>query len=207
MTIFFFFFVLLLSYLFWDVFLLQLKLFSALDLSIVELRSLFKHEDLAKSFQQLVENPPTLLMRTMLSALQVHPSLTSFMKTMLIKLTTKHQVWQHKTLWEGFLRVFQKTLPKSVTVIFNLPPLQVHEVLHRVHGAKACVLEFIDSKQLHKQPRVMALATVLGLQEETNGGGGNENGSFTSPSSSSSSSSVSSSTSYTPLCFLINLVS
>merc|ERR1712071_626419 len=101
----------------------------AIKLCVVEKR-VYTQEVLAVVFQQLMEqNPlPTLMMRTVLQSLNIHPKLSGFVMNMLQRLIVK-QVWKQKSLGR-----FQKVLREHKTAKFRSHPPTTSENPSRVVG-------------------------------------------------------------------------
>lgn len=129
------------------------NMMTAIKLCVVEKR-VYTQEVLAVVFQQLMDqNPlPTLMMRTVLQSLNIHPKLSGFVMNMLQRLIVK-QVWKQKKAWEGFRKCCENTKPQSFAVILQLPPKILQELLEKSPGIKdpllAHVMDFTDSQRMH----------------------------------------------------------
>ncbi|KAF5275676.1 hypothetical protein FQA39_LY06788 [Lamprigera yunnana] len=93
-------------------------------------KQVFTQEVLAVVLQQLMDQTslPTLLMRTVIQALSLHPRLSGFVMNILQRLILK-QVWKQKVVWEGFVKCCLKTRPQSFSVLMQLPAPQLAEAL------------------------------------------------------------------------------
>ncbi|XP_063385231.1 symplekin [Cydia fagiglandana] len=85
-------------------------------------KQVFTQEVLAIVLQQLIEEPdiPVLLMRTVLQALTLHPSLQPLVLNIL-QLLIEKEVWNNKVAWEGWVKCCERTLPGSAAVLRALP--------------------------------------------------------------------------------------
>ncbi|CAB4065455.1 SYMPK [Lepeophtheirus salmonis] len=79
-------------------------------------KSIYTQEVLVIVLQQLMELPtiPLLLMRTVIQSLTAYPKLIGFVMNILQRLIVK-QVWRQKTLWDGFVKCCERTVPQSYT--------------------------------------------------------------------------------------------
>lgn len=104
-------------------------LVNAITLCLKE-KDCYTQDILAIVLQQLVDATPlpTLMMRTILQSLTLHPAMATFVNNLLLKLIPK-QVWKQKVLWEGFLKCCQRLRPASFAVMLTLPPMQLQDAL------------------------------------------------------------------------------
>lgn len=109
-------------------------------------RSVYTQEVLAVVMQHLMDqNPlPTLLMRTVLQSLSLYPRLSGFVMNILQRLIVK-QVWKQKKVWEGFIKCCQRTKPQSFSVMLQLPPKYLHELLNTSDDLKEPLLSHVMS--------------------------------------------------------------
>uniref|UniRef100_A0A1Q3F080 Putative mrna cleavage and polyadenylation factor ii complex subunit pta1 n=1 Tax=Culex tarsalis TaxID=7177 RepID=A0A1Q3F080_CULTA len=91
----------------------------------------YTHDVLGSVIQQLVELTPlpTLLMRTVIQSLTLHPRLAGFVTNLLQRLIVK-QVWKQKVVWDGFLKCAQRLTPQSLGILLQLPALQLQDALN-----------------------------------------------------------------------------
>ncbi|XP_058822982.1 symplekin isoform X2 [Topomyia yanbarensis] len=91
----------------------------------------YTHDVLGSVVQQLVElSPlPTLLMRTVIQSLTLHPRLAGFITNLLQRLILK-QVWKQKVVWDGFLKCAQRLAPQSMGILIQLPSAQLQDALN-----------------------------------------------------------------------------
>ncbi|XP_055540721.1 symplekin [Wyeomyia smithii] len=91
----------------------------------------YTHDVLGNVIQQLVELTPlpTLLMRTVIQSLTLHPRLAGFVTNLLQRLILK-QVWKQKVVWDGFLKCAQRLTPQSMGVLIQLPSAQLQDALN-----------------------------------------------------------------------------
>lgn len=110
-------------------------------------RERFTHDVLAGVLQQLVDGGngplPTLLMRTVLQSLTMHPRLAGFVVQLLQRLVVR-QVWRQKVLWDGFLKCAQRLRPASLVVLLSLPPAQLAEALNTCPELRTPLCERAD---------------------------------------------------------------
>ncbi|KAL9697925.1 hypothetical protein quinque_001366 [Culex quinquefasciatus] len=90
----------------------------------------YTHDVLGSVIQQLVELTPlpTLLMRTVIQSLTLHPRLAGFVTNLLQRLIVK-QVWKQKVVWDGFLKCAQRLTPQSLGILLQLPASQLQDAL------------------------------------------------------------------------------
>lgn len=123
-------------------------------------KGVFTQETLAVVMQHLMEiNPlPTLLMRTAIQSLALYPRLRGFSINLLQRLISK-QVWRQAKVWEGFVKLCERTQPQSYAVILQLPAQQLAETLKMAPGLKAPlathVEAFADNQKAHILPSIM----------------------------------------------------
>uniref|UniRef100_A0A8D8LHY2 Symplekin n=3 Tax=Cacopsylla melanoneura TaxID=428564 RepID=A0A8D8LHY2_9HEMI len=122
--------------------------------------AIYTQEVLALVLQNLIEvNPlPTLFMRTVIQSLSHFPRLIGFIMNILQRLILK-QVWDQKTVWEGFIKCCQRTVPQSYQVILQLPPLQLSDLFGKCPELKSPlldhVLSFTENQRAHIPQGVM----------------------------------------------------
>ncbi|KAL1458645.1 hypothetical protein WDU94_008778 [Cyamophila willieti] len=122
--------------------------------------AIYTQEVLALVLQNLIEvNPlPTLFMRTVIQSLSHFPRLIGFIMNILQRLILK-QVWEQKTVWEGFIKCCQRTVPQSYQVILQLPPLQLSDLFGKCPELKSPlldhVLSFTENQRTHIPQGVM----------------------------------------------------
>ncbi|KNE65187.1 hypothetical protein AMAG_10839 [Allomyces macrogynus ATCC 38327] len=104
---------------------------------------------------------PKLLMRTLIQALNLHPTLAPFAKNMLLRLATRGISRASPLLWEGFLRAFRATLPTSLSVALAVPHDALEKLLDRVPDVRQQLIEWIDGKGLARQPRMARVWGIL----------------------------------------------
>uniref|UniRef100_A0A182K4K1 Symplekin n=1 Tax=Anopheles christyi TaxID=43041 RepID=A0A182K4K1_9DIPT len=93
-------------------------------------KEVYTHDVLGSVMQQLVEITPlpTLLMRTVIQSLTLHPRLSGFVTNLLQRLILK-QVWKQKVVWDGFLKCAQRLTPQSLGVLIQLPAPQLQDAI------------------------------------------------------------------------------
>lgn len=108
-------------------------------------RDSFTQEVLASVLQQLVDTQPlpTLLMRTALQSLTMHPRLAAFVVQLLQRLVGR-QVWRSKVLWDGFLKCAQRLKPHSLVVLMSLPPAQLADALNTCPELRVPMIQRAD---------------------------------------------------------------
>lgn len=122
--------------------------------------TVYTQEVLAVVLQNLIEvNPlPTLFMRTVIQSLSHFPRLIGFIMNILQRLILK-QVWEQKTVWEGFIKCCQRTVPNSYQVILQLPPKQLADLFSKCSELKTPlldhVLSFTENQRAHIPQGVM----------------------------------------------------
>lgn len=91
----------------------------------------YTHDVLGSVILQLVEITPlpTLLMRTVIQSLTLHPRLAGFVTNLLQRLILK-QVWKQKVVWDGFLKCAQRLTPQSLGILIQLPAAQLQDALN-----------------------------------------------------------------------------
>ncbi|KNE54287.1 hypothetical protein AMAG_00275 [Allomyces macrogynus ATCC 38327] len=104
---------------------------------------------------------PKLLMRTLIQALNLHPTLAPFAKNMLLRLATRGISRASPLLWEGFLRAFRATLPASLSVALAVPHDALEKLLDRVPDVRQQLIEWIDGKGLSRQPKMARVWGIL----------------------------------------------
>lgn len=109
-------------------------------------KHIYTAEVLAVVMQLLMEqNPlPTLLMRTVIQSLSLHPRLLGFVMNILQRLILK-QVWNQKKVWEGFIKCCQRTKPQSFQVLLQLPAPQLRTVFRNAPDFKPTLQEHVSS--------------------------------------------------------------
>lgn len=145
------------------------NMMTAIKLCVVEKR-VYTQEVLSVVFLQLMnQNPlPTLMMRTVLQSLNIHPKLSGFVLNMLQKLILK-QVWKQKKAWEGFRKCCENTKPQSFAVILQLPPKILQELLEKSPGIKdpllVHVMAFTDNQRMQFPKLTMDVLTGIAPTE------------------------------------------
>ncbi|GIX99472.1 symplekin [Caerostris darwini] len=114
--------------------------------------------------QQLMEqNPlPILLMRTVIQSFANHPSLIGLVNNILNRLVTK-QVWNQPKIWEGFIKCCQRTKPRSLQVLMQLPPPQLKEVMSSYPDLRDALIN--DIKSLTEKQREHIPKSILSILE------------------------------------------
>jgi symplekin len=122
----------------------------AVSLCLAE-KEVYTHEVLAIVMQQLVEITPipTLLMRTVIQSLSIHPRLTGFVINLLQRLILK-QVWRHKVVWEGFIKCCQRLRPQSLGIMIQLPVPQLQDALGICPDLREPMLEYAKEIMEHQ---------------------------------------------------------
>jgi len=123
-------------------------------------KSLYTMEVLTIVLQQLMEQReiPLLLMRTVIQSVAIYPHLIGFTMNILQRLIVK-QVWKFKMLWDGFVKCCQRTKPQSYTVLLQLPPPQLRQLLDEAPDMRELLLEhvqgFTQSQRQHVNANIM----------------------------------------------------
>ncbi|XP_053670228.1 symplekin [Anopheles nili] len=93
-------------------------------------KEVYTHDVLGNVMQQLLEIVPlpTLLMRTVIQSLTLHPRLAGFVTNLLQRLIQK-QAWKQKVVWDGFLKCAQRLTPQSLGVLIQLPAPQLQDAI------------------------------------------------------------------------------
>jgi symplekin len=131
----------------------------------LDLRNIFKQEVLAVVLQQLVDVVPlpALFMRTVIHTANKFPKLikSGFIPNILSNLVRK-QVWQHHTLWEGFIRCCKQIAPFSFSAIITLPRTQLEELLRSIPDVREELGKFVTmhSKTVPKATQQMILDSI-----------------------------------------------
>ncbi|XP_015791408.1 symplekin [Tetranychus urticae] len=117
----------------------------AISLCFAE-KHIYTDEVLAIVMQLLMEQSPlpTLLMRTVIQSLSLHPRLLGFVMNILQRLILK-QVWNQKKVWEGFIKCCQRTKPQSFQVLLQLPAPQLRTVFRNSPDFKPALQEHVSS--------------------------------------------------------------
>ncbi|XP_058118811.1 symplekin [Anopheles coustani] len=105
-------------------------------------KEVYTHDVLGSVMQQLVEMTPlpTLLMRTVIQSLTLHPRLSGFVTNLLQRLILK-QVWKQKVVWDGFLKCAQRLTPQSLGILIQLPAPQLQDALKNCPEFREPMLE------------------------------------------------------------------
>lgn len=128
-------------------------LVNAITLCLKE-KECYTQDVLCIVLQQLIDVTPlpTLLMRTILQSLTLHPRMTTFVNNLLQRLIPK-QVWRQKVLWEGFLKCCQRLRPASFPVMLTLPPLQLQDALNTHPELRQPLVDYaIEAKETQGIP-------------------------------------------------------
>ncbi|XP_014288731.1 symplekin isoform X1 [Halyomorpha halys] len=131
----------------------------------------YTQEVLAVVLQHLMEVTPlpTLLMRTVIQALSLHPRLIGFVMNILQRLISK-QVWKQKKVWEGFIKCCQRTQPASFQVLLQLPPQQLIDVFREASDLRkpllSHIMEFTENQRAHIPQNIMDI--IKGQEERAN---------------------------------------
>ncbi|XP_023330368.1 symplekin [Eurytemora carolleeae] len=125
-------------------------------------KSVYTMEVLTIVLQQLMEQKdiPLLLMRSVLQSVSLYPPLIGFTMNILQRLIVK-KVWKQRTLWDGFIRCCQKTKPQSYTIMLQLPPRQLSQLLKEAEDLRDPLLvhvqNFTDAQRQHVPATIMAV--------------------------------------------------
>ncbi|EGC31283.1 hypothetical protein DICPUDRAFT_89712 [Dictyostelium purpureum] len=113
----------------------------------------FKQEIVAASINQLMAQSqlPKFFMRTILKTLQIHPRLKTFVVEILSRLVAK-QVWNDKTLWDGFIYCAKLAKPESLEVVLQLPPPQF-EMACSNSDLKNIIIKFLKDNDPKNYPK------------------------------------------------------
>jgi len=123
-------------------------------------RSTYTMEVLTIVLQQLMEQKdiPLLMMRTVIQSVSIYPGLVGFIMNILQRLIVK-QVWKQKTLWDGFIKCCQRLKPQSFTVLLQLPPPQLDNLLKAAEDLRDPLLihvqNFTDAQRQHLSAETM----------------------------------------------------
>lgn len=116
-----------------------------------EEKTIFTSEVLAVVMQMLIEQNtlPTLLMRTVIQALNHHPKLNMFVMNILKRLILK-QVWNQEKVWQGFIKCCQQTMPQSFNVLLLLPVPQLESVFTYCPEIKPALAKYIQELNIQE---------------------------------------------------------
>lgn len=105
-------------------------------------KEVYTQDVLAAVLQQLVDMQPmpTLLMRTVIQSLALYPDLTKFICGLLQRLI-QAKVWQHKMVWDGFLKCCQRLQAQSFPILLQLPPQQLQDALEKCNDLQESLKE------------------------------------------------------------------
>ncbi|XP_055632953.1 symplekin [Toxorhynchites rutilus septentrionalis] len=133
----------------------------------------YTHDVLGNVIQQLVEVTPlpTLLMRTVIQSLTLHPRLAGFVMNLLQRLIGK-QVWKQKVVWDGFLKCAQRLTPQSLGILIQLPAVQLQDALNICPKFRAPMLEHAREIMEHQIGHVSQdrMDVLLGISPHTPSG-------------------------------------
>ncbi|CAH1792448.1 unnamed protein product [Owenia fusiformis] len=129
-------------------------------------KSIYTQEVLCIVLKQLMEiSPiPTLLMRTVLQSLSMHPRIIGLVMNILTRLITK-QVWKQKRVWEGFIKCCQRTQPQSYQVLLQLPAPQLRNTFETCPEMREPLLEHVN--QFTPNQRVHIPKAILNVLERS----------------------------------------
>lgn len=130
---------------------------------LLQEKGVCNQESITSALQELVEQTPlpTLLMRTALQALNLHPKLTVFTMQLMQKLVQK-SVWKNKRVWEGFIVCCQRTKPHCFGILLQLPPPQLKSVFEIAGELREKLLEHVKQFPAHQKARIArAMMQVL----------------------------------------------
>uniref|UniRef100_A0A182PI55 Symplekin n=1 Tax=Anopheles epiroticus TaxID=199890 RepID=A0A182PI55_9DIPT len=129
-------------------------------------KEVYTHDVLSSVMQQLVEITPlpTLLMRTVIQSLTLHPRLSGFVTNLLQRLILR-QVWKQKVVWDGFLKCAQRLTPHSLGVLLQLPAPQVHDAITSCPDFREPMLEHAREIMEHQIGHVsqQVMDVLLGI--------------------------------------------
>jgi len=119
-------------------------------------KDLYTQEILAGVIQQLSDQPtiPALLMRTMLQALNTYPKLLGFLMNVMDRLVVK-QIWrQSAKVWEGFVKICERTMPQSYTILLHLPEAQLRNAFILAPTMREPLLKYVNSLTIQQQATI-----------------------------------------------------
>ncbi|XP_021704446.1 symplekin [Aedes aegypti] len=130
----------------------------------------YTHDVLGSVILQLVEITPlpTLLMRTVIQSLTLHPRLAGFVTNLLQRLIMK-QVWKQKVVWDGFLKCAQRLTPQSLGILIQLPAPQLQDALNICPEFREPMLEHAREIMEHQIGHVSQdrMDVLLGISQHT----------------------------------------
>ena len=115
----------------------------------------FKQEVLAIVLSQLFDQAgrlPRLFMRSVLESLKAHPSLSSFINSLLNRLVSK-QIWKDSKLWEGYVKAVVKTFPNSLPILLALPKQYALDILKQSADLCQDLTLYLEQLPVHQQKR------------------------------------------------------
>jgi symplekin len=128
------------------------RIIEAIQLCFEE-KALVRQDVLAKALQQLVDMSPIppLFLRTVIQTTEKCKQMLSYVMSILKSLIVK-QIWNDKSLWQGFIKCCKVTLPTSVPILLQLPVAQFEEAL-QVPAMADALLNYCkkNKKQVPKQ--------------------------------------------------------
>ncbi|CAD5113531.1 DgyrCDS2693 [Dimorphilus gyrociliatus] len=130
---------------------------------LLQEKAVCTQESIIAALQELVEQTPlpTLLMRTALQALNLHPKLAGFTMQLMQKLVQK-SVWKNKRVWEGFIVCCQRTKPQCFGILLQLPPPQLKSIFEVAGELREKLLEHVKQFPPHQKARIArAMMQVL----------------------------------------------
>ncbi|XP_050068285.1 symplekin [Anopheles maculipalpis] len=134
-------------------------------------KEVYTHDVLGNVMQQLVEITPlpTLLMRTVIQSLTLHPRLSGFVTNLLQRLILK-QVWKQKVVWDGFLKCAQRLTPQSLGVLIQLPAQQLQDAITICPEFREPMLEHAREIMEHQIGHVsqQVMDVLLGISPYSN---------------------------------------
>mgnify|MGYP001042128748 CR=1 FL=1 len=98
-----------------------------------------------------------------IQAISAFPKMMGFIMGILSRLITK-QIWNDKRLWKGFMKCLKMTQPHSCPVVLQLPPQQIEDVLKKMPGLKAPLIQYHEQNPSANISH--SLQSLLGLRTE-----------------------------------------
>jgi len=140
------------------------RIIEAIQLCFEE-KALVRQDVLAKALQQLVDMSPIppLFLRTVIQTTekckQMHSYVMSILKSLIVK-----QIWNDKSLWQGFIKCCKVTLPTSVPILLQLPPSQFEEAL-QVPAIGDVILNYYKKNKKQQQIPKQLLSLIQNLDK------------------------------------------
>ena len=135
-------------------------------------KKIFTQEVLANALKKLMEqqNIPFLFMWTVIKALTNYPLMKGFVISILQQLIPK-QPWKNEQIWKGFIKISEKTMPQSYTVMLQLPAEQLDKFLDEASHIREPLLvhvqKFNEAQRAHVSAKTWQVLYNDYIKEDT----------------------------------------